>query len=222
MAGHETAAAALFWSLYLMASAPDEQRAVAAEVASVDLGPEGAADAAPQLICTRAIVDEALRLYPPAFVNRPPGVRRRPRRWDPCARAVAGPGRLPGSCTGAVGFGTNRRPLIRRDSYLTLRHRPVSLICRSAPARAYASAHSSHSPNSSCWWRSCLAPFGSGLPNLASSGRSGSSALSRTIHHPSCCSFAGNRAPRRFVRSQSPILRVENSQARGPWLGIAL
>ena len=67
MAGHETTAAALFWSLYLMASAPDEQEAVAAEVASVDLGPEGAADAAPQLIRTRAIVDEALRLYPPAF-----------------------------------------------------------------------------------------------------------------------------------------------------------
>lgn len=44
------------------------QEAVAAEAASIDLGPEGAADAAPQLIRTRAVVDEALRLYPPAFV----------------------------------------------------------------------------------------------------------------------------------------------------------
>jgi cytochrome P450 len=34
----------------------------------VDLGPEGAADAALQLIRARAVVDEALRLYPPAFV----------------------------------------------------------------------------------------------------------------------------------------------------------
>lgn len=68
VAGHETTAAAVFWSLYLMASAPDEQEAVAAEAASVDLGPEGAADAAPQLSRTRAAVDEALRLYPPAFV----------------------------------------------------------------------------------------------------------------------------------------------------------
>ena len=68
VAGHETTAAALFWSLYLMASVPDEQEAVAAEAASVDLGPEGAADAAPQLIRTRAIVEETLRLYPPTFV----------------------------------------------------------------------------------------------------------------------------------------------------------
>ena len=112
--------------------------AVAAEVPSVDLGPEGAADAAPQLIRTRAIVDEALRLYPPAFVNRPPGVCRRPRRRDPCARAVAGPGRPPGSCTGAVGFGTNRRPLIRSDSYLTLATGPFRLSAvRRRPARMH-------------------------------------------------------------------------------------
>jgi cytochrome P450 len=221
VAGHETTAAALFWSLYLMTSAPDEQRAVAAEVASVDLGPEGAADAAPQLIRTRAIVDEALRLYPPAFVNRPPGVRRRPHRWDPCARAVAGPGRPPGSCTGAVGFGTNRRPLIRRDSYLTLRHRPFFYLPFGAGPRVCIGAQFALT-ELILLVAIMFGTFGSGLPNLASSGRSGSSALSRTIHHPSCCSFAGNRAPRRFIHSQSPFLRVENSQARGPWLGIAL
>jgi cytochrome P450 len=68
VAGHETTAAALFWSLYLMASAPEEQDAVAAEAALVDLGPESAADAVSQLFRTRAVVDEALRLYPPAFV----------------------------------------------------------------------------------------------------------------------------------------------------------
>jgi hypothetical protein len=49
VAGHATTAAVLFWSLYLIASAPEEQDVVAAEAASVDLRPEGAADAVPQL-----------------------------------------------------------------------------------------------------------------------------------------------------------------------------
>ena len=51
-----------------MASAPDEQEAVAAEAALVNSDSDGAACAAAQLVRTRAVVDEALRLYPPAFV----------------------------------------------------------------------------------------------------------------------------------------------------------
>jgi cytochrome P450 len=61
-------AAALFWSLYLIAVTPAEQDALAAETEAVDLGPAGAADAVPQLVRTRAVVDEVLRSYPPAFV----------------------------------------------------------------------------------------------------------------------------------------------------------
>jgi cytochrome P450 len=68
VAGHETTAAALFWSLYLLSQHPDEQERIAAEAAALDLGPEGAAAAVPRLVHTRAVVDEALRLYPPAFV----------------------------------------------------------------------------------------------------------------------------------------------------------
>jgi cytochrome P450 len=68
VAGHETTALTLFWSLYLLASAPAEQERVAQEVQSLDLGPEGAAEALPKLTYTRAVVDEALRLYPPAFI----------------------------------------------------------------------------------------------------------------------------------------------------------
>ena len=67
VAGHETTAVALFWSLHLLASAPAAQDAVAAEVAGLDLGPDAAADALPRLAYTRAVVSEALRLYPPAF-----------------------------------------------------------------------------------------------------------------------------------------------------------
>jgi cytochrome P450 len=68
VAGHETTAAALFWSLYLIASTPEEQEPVAAEVALLDVSPDGAVDALLQLVRTRAVVDEALRLYPPALV----------------------------------------------------------------------------------------------------------------------------------------------------------
>jgi unspecific monooxygenase len=68
VAGHETTAAALFWSLYLIATAPLAQQRIAAEAASLDLSPDGAAAALPRLAYTRAVVEEVLRLYPPAFV----------------------------------------------------------------------------------------------------------------------------------------------------------
>jgi cytochrome P450 len=68
VAGHETTAGALFWSLYLLASAPTIQDRLAAEVAVADLGPDNAAAALPMLLYTRAVVREALWLYPPAFI----------------------------------------------------------------------------------------------------------------------------------------------------------
>jgi unspecific monooxygenase len=68
VAGHETTAVTLFWSLYLLARAPDWQDAIAAETAGLNLGPAGAPDALPSLVQTRAVVSEALRLYPPAFL----------------------------------------------------------------------------------------------------------------------------------------------------------
>jgi cytochrome P450 len=61
LAGHETTAVTLFWCLYLAALYPDAQEAIAAEAAG------GAEDPA-ALPVTRAHVDEALRLYPPAFL----------------------------------------------------------------------------------------------------------------------------------------------------------
>jgi unspecific monooxygenase len=66
-AGHETTAVALFWALYLVAATPEVGECIAAEAAPVDLGPQGAAEALPRLVYTRAVVQEALRLYPPAF-----------------------------------------------------------------------------------------------------------------------------------------------------------
>jgi unspecific monooxygenase len=66
-AGHETTAVALFWALYLLAVTPEAQGRIMEEVATLDLGPERAAEALPQLIYTRAVVQETLRLFPPAF-----------------------------------------------------------------------------------------------------------------------------------------------------------
>ena len=67
VAGHETTALTLFWSLYLLASSPAEQERVAEEVRTVDLAPNASADALAKLPYTKAVVNEALRLYPPAF-----------------------------------------------------------------------------------------------------------------------------------------------------------
>jgi unspecific monooxygenase len=65
LAGHETTATTLFWSLYLIALDPATQDRVAAEVgsASVDGGFEPE-----RLKFTRAVIDETMRLYPPAFL----------------------------------------------------------------------------------------------------------------------------------------------------------
>jgi cytochrome P450 len=68
LAGHETTALTLFWSLALLAQSPEWQDLVAGEVAGADLGPAAAAEAVTRLPVTRAVVSEALRLYPPAFV----------------------------------------------------------------------------------------------------------------------------------------------------------
>ena len=67
VAGHETTALALFWSSYLLATHPEVQDRLAAEAAAADLSPEGVAEAADSLPLARAVVSEALRLYPPAF-----------------------------------------------------------------------------------------------------------------------------------------------------------
>lgn len=65
LAGHETTATALFWSLYLLALDPDTQEQLAAEVKGATI--DGAFDLE-RLKFTRAVVDETMRLYPPAFL----------------------------------------------------------------------------------------------------------------------------------------------------------
>jgi unspecific monooxygenase len=121
VAGHATTALALFWGFYLLALSPGWQERVAKEAAAHDLGPEGAADALPSLVIARAVVQEALRLYPPAFIivrqalaadrlagrDVPPGtvvmiapwvLHRHRRRWE-CPEVFDPTRFLPGSPT---------------------------------------------------------------------------------------------------------------------------
>jgi cytochrome P450 len=67
LAGHETTAVALFWALYLICSMPAVEERILAEVEGCDLSPERAATNLAALPFTRAVVQETLRLYPPAF-----------------------------------------------------------------------------------------------------------------------------------------------------------
>jgi cytochrome P450 len=65
-AGHETTAKALTWTLYLLARAPQWQERILAEIDAV-VGTRGMdAEHLERLPVTRAVLKEAMRLYPPA------------------------------------------------------------------------------------------------------------------------------------------------------------
>jgi cytochrome P450 len=68
LAGHETTANALTWSLYLLSQHPHVRARVEAEVRDACVGPAPSLDDLPRLTYTRAVLSEALRLFPPAFL----------------------------------------------------------------------------------------------------------------------------------------------------------
>jgi cytochrome P450 len=71
LAGHETTAKALTWTLYLLARAPAWQNAIRAEIAAVCGAEPVSAAHIDQLVTTRKVLKEALRLYPPvALMSR--------------------------------------------------------------------------------------------------------------------------------------------------------
>jgi cytochrome P450 len=70
-AGHETTGNALAWILYLLALFPDSEARVTDELLSVLGDRPSSVDGLDKLVFTRAVVNEALRLYPPApFMGR--------------------------------------------------------------------------------------------------------------------------------------------------------
>ncbi|WP_299793412.1 cytochrome P450 [uncultured Marivita sp.] len=68
VAGHETTALTLAWSLYLCAFDQDVQNRARAEAQNVLHGRAATADDLAKLPYIRQIIDEALRLYPPAAI----------------------------------------------------------------------------------------------------------------------------------------------------------
>lgn len=68
-AGYETTSAAMGWTLYGLGGRPDVIAAARAEVLDVTGGEAVTADHLPRLRWVRAIVNEALRLYPPASIS---------------------------------------------------------------------------------------------------------------------------------------------------------
>jgi len=97
LAGHETTATALFWSLYLLALDPATQEQVAAEVPGATVNGALEVD---RLKFTRAVVDETMRLYPPAFL---------------IARAAAGPDSI-------AGYPVKKRDVVLIAPWLLHRH----------------------------------------------------------------------------------------------------
>ncbi|UPY37127.1 cytochrome P450 [Sediminicoccus sp. KRV36] len=65
MAGHETTAATLTWAFYLLAKAPWAEARLHEELDRVLAGREPNAEDAANLPYARAVIEEALRLYPP-------------------------------------------------------------------------------------------------------------------------------------------------------------
>jgi len=65
LAGHETTAKALTWTLYLLACSPGWTRALEEEIARVTGGSEVNAGHIGQLVLTQQVLKESMRLYPP-------------------------------------------------------------------------------------------------------------------------------------------------------------
>ena len=101
LAGHETTAAALGWSWHLLMHHPEALLRLQAEADEVLGGRAPEADDLPRLRWTRAVFDEALRLYPPAWAL--------PR--ESVADDVVGGFRIPGGSLLVVcAWVTHRRP----------------------------------------------------------------------------------------------------------------
>ena len=68
VAGHETVASALTWAWALLADHPHEQESLHEELSQIVRDAPLTIDDYPRLVRTRAVFDEALRLYPPAWL----------------------------------------------------------------------------------------------------------------------------------------------------------
>jgi cytochrome P450 len=68
LAGHETTASALAWTVVLLSRNPEARQRLEAELARELAGRPPTVEDLPKLAFTRRVVDESLRLYPPAWI----------------------------------------------------------------------------------------------------------------------------------------------------------
>lgn len=68
LAGHETTATAIGWTLYQLAQHPDVEEKLTAELRTVLGGRQPVVDDLPSLRYVKNVVSESLRLYPPAWI----------------------------------------------------------------------------------------------------------------------------------------------------------
>jgi cytochrome P450 len=122
-AGHDTVGAALSWSWHLLGQDPDVQEAVAAEARTHWSGRPPGIEDLPHLPLTRAVFDEALRLYPPA-----PGVIREAIAED----EVAGHRIPPKGLVVLYGYVTHRDPAFWDEPE---RFKPARFLPGSGPDR---------------------------------------------------------------------------------------
>jgi cytochrome P450 len=99
-AGHETTANALAWTWYLLARHPEIEARLHAHLGTVLGGRTPTLDDLPALEYARMVLDESMRLYPPAWATS----------RNPIADDVIG------------GFGIPARSLVLLSPYLTHRH----------------------------------------------------------------------------------------------------
>ena len=118
LAGHETTAVTLFWAVYLLACAPDAQDRVADE--SERFGSSDGVTAVDRLVYTRAVLQEAMRLYPPAYV-----IVRAAREADEIADMPVRPGDL--MVVSPWLLHRHRRRWIEPDAFMPERFMPGSL-----------------------------------------------------------------------------------------------
>ncbi|MGQ9902933.1 MAG: cytochrome P450 [Anaerolineae bacterium] len=69
LAGHETTAVTLSWACYLLAQHPEAQARLRQEVRSVSGSRPPTVQDLPDLAYTRMVIQETLRLYPPAWIT---------------------------------------------------------------------------------------------------------------------------------------------------------
>ncbi len=68
LAGHETTSNTLTWALYLISQNPDVEAELCREIDDVLAGREPTSTDVDKLVFTEKVVQEAMRLYPPAYV----------------------------------------------------------------------------------------------------------------------------------------------------------